>query len=47
LFRRSPTDKPDPKRDKALMEEARSMMAEIFPSLETELVRFAVFFGLR
>lgn len=31
---------PDPKRDKAIMEEARSMMGEIFPSLENELLQF-------
>ena len=31
---------PDPKRDKLAMEAARSMMAEIFPSLENELVMF-------
>jgi len=31
---------PDPKHDKLAMEAARSMMAEIFPSLESELVNF-------
>ena len=31
---------PDPKRDKLAMEAARSMMMEIFPSLESELVHF-------
>ncbi len=31
---------PDPKRVKKVMEEARAMMAEIFPSLEQELVQF-------
>jgi hypothetical protein len=40
IYFRSPTAKPDPKRDKVLMEEARSMMAEIFPSLESELLLF-------
>ncbi len=40
MYFRSPTAKPDPKRDKVLMEEARSMMAEIFPSLESELLLF-------
>lgn len=37
---KSPSAKPDPKKDKILMEEARSMMAEIFPSLESELLQF-------
>jgi len=32
--------KPDPKKDKKALEEARSMMSEIFPSLETELLGF-------
>ena len=30
----------DPKRDKQAMEAARSMMKEIFPSLESELLNF-------
>lgn len=39
MYFRSPSAKPDPKRDKILMEEARNMMAEIFPSLESELLQ--------
>lgn len=35
---------PDPKKDKKVMEEARSMMAEIFPSLENELLHFISFY---
>ncbi len=34
----------DAKKDKKAMEEARSMMAEIFPSLENELLHFISFY---
>ena len=35
---------PDPKKDKKVMEGARNMMAEIFPSLENELLQFISFY---
>ena len=35
-----PAASDDPKRDKLAREGARAMMAEIFPSLESELLNF-------
>ena len=46
FFRMEQIDRanPDPRKDKKVMEEARGMMAEIFPSLESELLSFVSFY---
>ncbi|TRY63894.1 hypothetical protein TCAL_07692 [Tigriopus californicus] len=46
FFRMEQIDKanPDPKKDKKVMAEAREMMAEIFPSLESEMLQFIAFY---